>query len=133
MKPKGLLILAFVSIIIVGALHQLGSVFYLYWSIGWFDSLMHYIGTVAIGLLLLWIWYVSGLFGRETPSKKEALVFCLVSVLMVAFGWEFFEYAYDVANPAGGNYALDTFHDFLFGFLGALTAGIIGRTKRFYE
>lgn len=130
---RGLLILTFVSVILVGFLHQIGSAFYFYWDTVWFDGVMHYLGALAVGFLFLWTWFVSGLFGRSTPSKREAYASTLAAVMLVAAGWEFFEYAYNISNPVGGNYAVDTFNDFVFGFLGASTAGLIGRFRRLYE
>lgn len=93
---------------------------------------MHYLGGLAMGFLFLWVWYASGLFGRSTPSKREAFAGAFISMLIIAAGWEFFEYAYDIANPMG-SYAVDTFQDVMFGLLGASTAGVIGRVRRFYE
>lgn len=130
---RKLLILTFISVIVVGVLHQVGSMFYLYWNIVWFDGLVHYIGALSVGFLFLWVWYVSGLFGRSTPSRKEVMLVALVSVMIIALGWEYFEYVYGIAVPAGVNYVLDTFHDILFDFLGAITVGLVGRVSSFYE
>ena len=130
---RHLLTLTFLAVIAIGVLHEIGSVFYLYWSVVWFDGLVHYVGALAVGFLTLWVWYVSGLFGHSTPSRKEAMVFSLLTVMVIGLGWEYFEYAYGIAVPAGVNYALDTFHDLLFDFLGALTVGFVGRVRGFYE
>lgn len=132
MRPKGLFILSFVAVILVGALHWAGSIFFLYWSINWFDSLMHYLGTMAVGFFFLWVWFVSGLFGRSTPSKKEVMVTALISVMTIAVGWEFFEFAYKLSYPAV-NYVIDTYQDLLCGFFGAITVGLVGRVRSFYE
>ena len=94
---------------------------------------MHALGALMISLLFLWLWFVSGLFGKSTPSKREAMVNAIVVVILVGLGWELFEYAYDIATPIGGNYALDTFRDLLADFIGAVVGGFIGRLKVWYE
>ncbi|MBX4198934.1 hypothetical protein KW800_01495 [Candidatus Parcubacteria bacterium] len=130
---RRLLILTFISVIVVGALHRIGSAFYLYWDVVWFDGLVHYVGALSVGFLFLWVWYVSGLFGRSTPSRKEVFISSLIAVMAVALGWEFFEYSYGIAVSNANNYVLDTFHDVVFDFLGALTVGLVGRVRSFYE
>lgn len=129
---RTLLILLFLTVAILGGLHQVGERLYFYWDQVWFDSLMHFLGAVAMGFLFLWLWHGSGLFDRSVPTKKEAMVGVLIFVMLVSFGWEFFEFAYGVANPIGGNYPLDTFHDLLFDFLGGIFVGLIGRNKKLY-
>lgn len=86
-----------------------------------------------MGFLFLWIWHVSGLFDISTPTKKEAMVGVMIFVLLVSLGWEFFEYAYGIATPVGGDYAIDTLNDLLADVLGGLLAGFIGRTRALYE
>jgi hypothetical protein len=128
-----LLIITFILIILIGALHQAGSVFYFYWSLAWFDNMMHFLGGLSMGLLFLWIRYVSGLFVKRTPSKKEVMINVIIFVAIVSIGWEIFEYVFDIANPTGGKYLLDTSHDLISDFVGAITAGLLGRIKKFYE
>lgn len=133
MRKRGLLIILFTLVIAVGILHQAGSIFYFYWNSFWFDELMHFLGGLTMGVLFLWLWYVSGIFGFGTPSKKEAMVGALIFAMIVSFGWEFFEFAHKIATPIGGNYPLDTFNDLLFDFVGATAAGFLGRVRKFYE
>jgi hypothetical protein len=85
-----------------------------------------------MGFLSLWIWYSSGLFGKNAPNKKQAFLVSLISAMVIGLGWEFFEFAHGIANPIG-SYALDTLHDLISDFGGAVIAGIIGAQKSFYE
>jgi hypothetical protein len=128
-----LLWLTFGLIALTGALHFVGSVFYLYWGSFWFDGLMHFLGGVVVGLLFLWIWFASGVFEKSFPTKREAMAAAVVFAMIVGIGWEVFEYVYGIAMQDGLNYPADTFHDIAFDFLGAITAGFLGRAKGMYE
>jgi hypothetical protein len=129
---KSLLFISFGLLFVLGILHYIGSVFYLYWTMRWFDNVAHFLGGASMGFLFLWIWYDSGLFGRSTPSKKSVFIVSLLSAMIAGFGWEFFEFANGIANPIG-SYALDTFNDLLMDFIGGAFAGIIGASRKFYE
>jgi hypothetical protein len=129
MKSRRLLIAAFLFAVILIFLYQVSDAF---WGIRWFDSLMHFLGGLTIGTFSLWVWFISGLFGRKTPSKKEAFVAALIFAMLAGVWWEFFEYAYGIAHPIG-SYALDTFHDCLADFVGGMAAGLLGAHRSFYE
>lgn len=92
---------------------------------------MHFLGGLSVGLFSLWVWFVSGLFGKEVPTKKTAFVTALSCALLVGGWWEFFEYAHGIANPIG-NYALDTFNDVCADIVGGVLAGIWGARGKFY-
>lgn len=131
---RGLLILTFLSVIALGGLHQIGSMFFLYWDIEWFDTMMHFLGGLTVGLLFVWAWYGSDMFGsRVMPARYAAILSTIAFALLVSVAWEVFEYAFDIANPTGDNYSLDTFEDFVADTLGALLAGMIGTIKKFHE
>ena len=98
----------------------------------WFHSLVHCLGGASIGFLFLWIWYDSGLFGRETPNKKSVFIASLISAVIMGLGWEFFELVNNISHPIG-SYSLDTFNDILADFCGGVFAGIVGANKKFYE
>ena len=123
---------AFAVVVLVGVLHLAGTIYDFYWNSFWFDALMHFLGGLAVGLIFLWLWYVSGLFEKNIPSKREAMVAALTFAMLVGIGWEIFEYAYGIAVPVGGNYPVDTFHDLLFDFVGGTAAGLLGQIKSLY-
>ena len=129
---KSLLFISFFVLILLGVMHYVGEKLYLYWDMRWFDSLAHFLGGLSMGFICLWVWYVSGLFGKGTPNKKQAFLVSLIGGMLIGIGWEFFEFANGIAHPIG-SYALDTFNDVLADFVGSATAGIIGAQKAFYE
>jgi len=121
-------------VIILGALHQVGSALYLYWDVEWFDMFMHFIGGFTIGLLFIWAWYGSDMFGtRAMPAKASVILLAIAFAFAVGAAWEGFEYIFDIANPTGGNYPMDTMNDFVADLLGALIGGLIGTIRKFHE
>ena len=127
---KPLILLTFALVLLLGVFHQVGSMFYLYWSLPWFDNVAHFLGGLAIGVLSIWVIY--GLILRSTPSSVKVMLTTIFSVLIIGVGWEIFEHIYGIANPTGGNYVTDTTHDLIADTLGAILAGIIGRLKKLY-
>ncbi|MBX4195928.1 DUF2238 domain-containing protein [Candidatus Parcubacteria bacterium] len=125
---RGLLILTFVSVIVLGALHQIGSLFFLYWDIVWFDTFVHFLGGFAVALLFLWFWYRA----RALPSRSRAIFLALIFVAIVSAGWEVFEYIYDIANPTGGTYQVDTLTDLFADIVGGAIAAFVGTIKKFH-
>jgi len=117
---KKILTLTFLSIALLGILHYAGSFFYFYWSIVWFDNVMHFLGGFSIALLFIWFWYFSGVFGSEVQNTFKFFATTIVFVLLVSIGWEIFEYVFDIANPTGGNYLVDTTQDLIADFFGTI-------------
>lgn len=129
MRNRRLLLLSFLLAILLIFLYQISEAF---WGIRWFDSVMHFLGGLLIGTFSLWVWFLSGLFGRNTPSKKGAFVAAVIFAMIAGIWWEYFEIAFGIAHPIG-SYMLDTFHDMLADFAGAIAAGLLGGRKSFYE
>lgn len=129
MKRRRLLIISFLIALIFIFLYQVSDAF---WGMRWFDSLMHFTGGLLVGMFMLWVWFVSGVFGRSTPSKKEAMIAAVSFAMLAGIWWEFFEFAYGIARPIG-SYPLDTFHDVLADFVGGIVAGFWGARRHFYE
>lgn len=128
-----LLTVTFISIILVGVLHLVGSVYALYWDVDWFDTMVHFVGGLSMGFLFLWIWYVSGFVSKSTPTKRKAIVSALIFTIAIGLSWEIFEYVFDIANPTKGNYIGDTTLDLFADICGGLLAGFIGGSRKFYE
>ncbi|MHB0977818.1 MAG: hypothetical protein ACYC1K_00170 [Minisyncoccota bacterium] len=131
MKNK-ILLVSFLLVLITGVLHIVGSVNHLYWNSFWFDGFVHFMGGVSVGMLSIWFWFQSGFFEISVPSKREVFFYAVVVAVLMGIGWEIFELAYGTANPVGGNYSMDTFHDLVFDFLGGIVVGLIGRIKSLY-
>ena len=103
------LLAALAAALVVAALEQWAIADFLYWRFVWFDTVMHFLGGLAIGLSL-----VALMTNRFRP------IWFLVLMAGVAIGWEVFEVAIGVTREA--NYVFDTALDLLMDTLGSLIA-----------
>ena len=106
-------VFAFVTSALILYLHLLGLENALYFYYPWYDILLHFLGGAALAFLIL-------IFTR---SWKKTLI----GMLILAAGWEVFEYVLHIAVGVGENYALDTVIDFIMDTLGALAAIFISK------
>jgi hypothetical protein len=133
MQKSRLLFISFALVVILGGFHIVASTFYLYWTVWWFDNVMHFLGGLSIGLLSLWGAYMSGFLGREARGRFRILLTVVISVLVVGLGWEIFEYLFGISNPTlGETYMKDTIYDLSFDLIGAILVGLWGSRRRFY-
>ena len=131
MKHK-LLFLVFGVIILVGFLHFAATILYFYWTINWFDILMHFLGGLSIGLLAIWIAFASGIYKKAAPRLSEALLSSLLVVIVVGVGWEIFENLNGLTQSTE-SYPLDIIHDLIADVVGSIVAGFIGAKNKLYE
>ena len=120
---KRLFIRAFVLLILIGLLDFIADKFYLYWTLHWFDSVLHFISGVCIAVGGISTWLL--IFNNGNHSKKRILTIGLLFVAIIGILWEFFELRFGITSLSDGiHYATDTtldvFLDMLGGFLGSL-------------
>ena len=83
---------------------------------------MHFLGGVFVGLLVLWLQFLSGYFGTPAlPSSRKVFSVMLVAVLAVGVGWEVFERLLGHTWSVEG-YWLDTSVDVVLDLLGSVVA-----------
>ncbi len=131
MKHK-LLFLTFISVAVLATLHFIASAFYFYWTLGWFDNLMHFLGGFSIGLLSLWFYFHSGIIKKLVPNQKQAILKSLFFVIVIGVGWEVFEYLNGLTQSTE-SYPLDVIHDLIADSVGAIVAGDLASRKKLYE
>ena len=107
-----------------------------YWSIWWYDNLLHLIGGIAVGMFA--IWFIYDLNKIKSPDWS----FFFMTVVIISFTsligvfWEFFEYFFDkIIAPQSEEIELaqlglaDTLSDLFFDLFGGLLSTIIFRNK----
>ncbi|MDP3875038.1 MAG: hypothetical protein Q8Q22_00755 [bacterium] len=112
MRKSALLYTAFGLMIILGALHFTAIEFHFYWTLWWYDLMMHTLGGFIGGLIILWF--------LESFDSSKPILLALISVMIVGILWEIFEYVYDVAQVA--DYWWDTITDLIADGVGAVLA-----------
>ncbi|MEX0917204.1 MAG: hypothetical protein WDZ90_01650 [Candidatus Paceibacterota bacterium] len=120
MKKERKEILLLLAVLIYGifALHLLATLFYFYWTLWWYDIMMHGLGGFFVGLSTLWFFYLSGYV--QAPRNSLIFFYGIVSALVVGVLWEVFEYIVGATNR--DEYMFDTFLDLLMDIAGGLGA-----------
>ncbi|MBX4210769.1 hypothetical protein KW783_02230 [Candidatus Parcubacteria bacterium] len=105
----------------IGVLHTTAITYFLYWKFWWFDMLVHFLAGMWVGILVIMIAYIFGLFSRDVrPTGKRLFVVTLFSALMIGLVWEFFELNVGLTFLTMKGYVPDTLTDVWFDCLGAL-------------
>ena len=114
MKKSSILYTGFGLVVLLWVLNFIALTFYLYWTIDWFDYLMHFLGGLSLGVLAVWFLKV------ESRSSKSFLA-VFISVMVISVGWEIFEYINGLTLSTEG-YKIDTIHDIIMDALGIISA-----------
>ena len=102
-----LLLLLLVSSSLTIILHAIGLEFFLYWSLWWFDILMHALGGFSLGLLCVLLF----------PDRYRYLRYIILFGVII--GWEVFEVVFINIETGTVSYAIDTVLDLVIGFTAA--------------
>ena len=125
MRKKSILFTTFYLVALVGILNYIANLFYFYWTVWWFDILMHLLGGVAIGLLSIWLLSEMSFLFKRRVDRDQVIMTSLITVIIVGIAWEVFEYIFRLTDLVN-NYGLDVFVDLVADTCGALLAGLIG-------
>ena len=119
MKRNSILYTALGLVVLLGLMNYMAISLYLYWTIWWFDNVMHFLGGLSLGFVVLYAFYDS-----------KAVFSCFILVMMLGGVWEVFEYVNGLTISTE-SYPLDVVHDLIADALGAISAILI--TKRSQE
>ena len=78
----------------VGYLNVLAFRFSWYWLIWWFDLIMHALGGLGLGLVLLGLGSLRTSFS-DIEKRRELVVGVIGLVMVMSFTWELFEFTTD--------------------------------------
>lgn len=124
MQQKKIFYAMFGVLALTGILNTLGTTLYLYWTVIWFDMIMHFLGGLFVSLFFFSLFS----FFRSGLSYTEKLVLGLVFSVLVGLVWEYYELIVGVTDLAEVGYWPDTGMDIVMDTLGALV-GIVGAHK----
>lgn len=117
-----LLYISFAVLVFVGILNYIAGVFYLYWTLWWFDNIVHFLGGVSLGFFSLYL--SSFVFFKDRVSFTRAAIISFVVAMIASGAWELFEYIYD---PSLFSEKYDTLHDLIADAIGAILAFLLAR------
>ena len=121
MSSKILLLLAFLFSCVLLSLHLFALEYFLYWAVPWFDILLHIIGGISFGFLLLFI--------ASKTVENIPWYIPIIGTFIAATVWEIFEFQIGLTFVAK-NLALDTISDVMFSIFGGTIAFIAYRFFR---
>ncbi len=114
MRKYSLLCIGFGLTVLLWTLNFIALTFSFYWTLGWYDYMMHFLGGLTIGILVAWF------LGVEGRSLKLFLIL-FTTVMAAGAAYEIFEYIYDMTLSTE-EYSIDTTHDLIMDAVGAITA-----------
>lgn len=131
----------FILSIIIAFLHKVALTFYFYWTISWFDIVMHFLGGLLMGLIALFIFitlkfiYISNNISDNNSSsdsnnnfnhnneaylfrnKLNAFIITFGFVLIIGLAWELWELFSGLTNALEDK--VDTIIDLIIDMIGA--------------
>lgn len=115
-----LFLITFSLIWIIAGLDALAITLHLFWSIWWFDILLHFLGGFWVVIAINWLYYNSGYIKNVIISKRRVLLVSLGGLLVIAVLWELYELL--VITFYIEDYIIDTVIDFIMDGLGGAAA-----------
>ncbi|HEY4505601.1 MAG TPA: hypothetical protein VJG67_02830 [Candidatus Paceibacterota bacterium] len=112
----------FLLLVIVAVLNWLASEFYLYWTIWWFDMLVHFLAGCTVAMAILWLWpHINKI---RTHTTIQIIFVAIFATLIIGILWELYELYFHLEFLSDGvPYFIDTSSDLLMdvsgGFIGA--------------
>lgn len=112
--------------VVVGCLDIIGLKLYLFWTVWWFDMVMHFLGGATVALF--GTYYVEQ---HRNPSYANFLVVGLFTSIIFGVFWELYELAFHITDIHTADYIADTGMDMIMdttgGFVAVLYSYIITR------
>ncbi len=91
----------------------------LYWSLGWYDIMMHFLAGLTIGVVVVW-------FLNPQGWSLRSFLLVLMYVMVVSVAYEIFEYMNGLTLSTQ-EYPIDTTIDLVMDAIGAIFAAIVLR------
>jgi hypothetical protein len=107
--------------LLVATLHYLALSMSLYWTVEWFDILMHFLGGATMAFLSLYIFFTSNFLPSISKLKDHRMAVFLIVVfftLVVGSLWELWEIFFGMSDVMKDK--LDTIIDLIMDTLGAV-------------
>lgn len=103
----------------LGVLEIVALRFYLYWTVWWFDIIMHFLGGLWVSLITLWFYKA---FADVRAHKEHGYLITLLIMILVGVAWEIFEVIAGLTMTSQAGYFFDTVLDLIMDICGALYA-----------
>lgn len=118
---------SFLILVLVSILHWVASSEGYYWTVEWYDFMMHFLGGVWVALFSLWI---SGMrYGHLIKPFVKGWNLVFVTII-VGIAWELFEVALGFNDTTMQGYFGDTTQDLIMDVLGVAFVILMYKKRR---
>ena len=128
-RETHILYTAFILATTLAMLHFLAMIHYLYWSLWWYDVMMHFLAGFVLGLTGYWLLFKSGLFFTSLYKPVFMILTLFIAVFILGAAWEVFEYTNGMTNSHEG-YKVDVLNDLTLDSAGTVLAVLLATRKR---
>lgn len=77
--------------IVIALLHYLALTFSLYWTVWWFDIVMHFLGGFFVAAFSLYLVFVMRLIKMPVEDRVMFAFVAIGAVVVIGLGWELWE------------------------------------------
>jgi len=103
--------------LLVGVLDFLANEYYFYWTVSWYDMMMHFLAGVLVAFAIALFWHY--LFKGE--YNKKSIFTALAMSLFVGLVWEWYELYFELTSAQDGwLYYRDTISDLFLDLFGTV-------------
>ena len=115
----------FCAIVVSGAVYMIDNIFHLFYSIMWFDMVMHFLGGFSVSMFALLILIIK----RKNFSYGQMLFWGVTSAFVFGIIWELFELYFGMTYLYSHDYIGDNGMDVTMDVTGGLLAVWYGYYK----
>ena len=125
MKDTPLFKQTVILLLTIAVLDLTAFVFYLHWTVWWFDVLLHFLSGSCVAMATVMFW--NHFRGASQTSRLKMIFIALLGTIIIGFLWEAYELLLSATSFSDGiAYIKDTIYDLVMdisgGFFGALYA-----------
>ncbi len=117
------IIVSFGLFVLLVVLYTTGLYFRLPWQIWWYDIILHLLGGILVGFVIV---EALGLSQTKINKLIDAIFIGLISAIVIGTIWELYEVSIGATMVSYEGYPMDTVIDLLFDMLGGLAGAGYG-------
>ena len=114
---------SFVLFFIIGLLELVSMVFYLHWTLWWFDVVLHFLGGAWAAMTVIFVWHYHRV--SINTSQLKIIWVGVIGAFFIGFMWEIYELSISATSFADGiSYVRDTTSDLVMDCCGGFFASL---------
>ena len=108
---------------VIGVLEIISTIFYLHWTLWWFDVILHFLGGAWAAMTILLIWHNGSSLLK--PSRLKIVWIGVIGAFIIGFMWEIYELLIGATAFGDGIfYWRDTYSDLIMDVCGGFFASL---------